>query len=127
MKNNEEQLSPENLEELTLLLKTQKQLALNSIKEHNRFTLELNHLSDLTDIASAEKEQDENNRFVNRETRYLEKIIRSLHRISNGEYGICEDCSCEIPYKRLLATPTTELCRDCQEEQELAKKNSKQA
>jgi len=45
-------------------------------------------------------------------------IDRALGKISNGTYGKCETCGEMISLKRLKARLFTNLCIDCQEEQE---------
>lgn len=40
----------------------------------------------------------------------LEQINEAIHAIENGTYGICRECSMDIPYDRLLAIPTTDKC-----------------
>lgn len=40
----------------------------------------------------------------------LEAINEALHAIDQGTYGICRECSMDIPYERLLAIPTTATC-----------------
>lgn len=43
----------------------------------------------------------------------LFRIEKSLHKIRNNVYGICESCGREISVKRLLAVPDTSTCRKC--------------
>jgi len=42
----------------------------------------------------------------------LEEINESLHAIEDGTYGICSKCGKDIPYERLQAIPTTDVCID---------------
>ena len=44
----------------------------------------------------------------------LKEIDTALKGIDEGTYGICEECSSEIPEARLIALPTTTLCLNCQ-------------
>lgn len=48
----------------------------------------------------------------------LAKIDEALRKLSEGTYGICEDCGEEIPRERLEVMPFAILCRDCQEKRE---------
>ncbi len=54
----------------------------------------------------------------------LEQKSRALaearERIHGGGYGICADCGCRIPPRRLKALPTATLCVACQERREAA-------
>lgn len=44
----------------------------------------------------------------------LEEIELALARLSDGRYGVCEDCRAEIPRTRLFAQPTAIRCAACQ-------------
>ena len=48
----------------------------------------------------------------------MAKIQEALQRIEEGEFGICEECGCEISEGRLEARPVTTLCIECKEDQE---------
>lgn len=42
----------------------------------------------------------------------LEDINKALHAIEEGTYGICSKCGRDIPFERLQAVPTTDVCID---------------
>lgn len=44
----------------------------------------------------------------------LHDIERALARLTEGRYGLCEDCGGEIPSARLMAQPTAIRCLACQ-------------
>ncbi len=44
----------------------------------------------------------------------FEAIEHALERMANGNYGLCQDCSAEIPTTRLLAFPSAMRCIGCQ-------------
>jgi DnaK suppressor protein len=48
------------------------------------------------------------------ERRELLAIERALAKMSTGSFGICEDCSEEIPARRLIVLPEARLCANCQ-------------
>lgn len=48
----------------------------------------------------------------------LADIDSALERIEMGTYGVCRDCSREIPPRRLEAQPFAVLCVQCQSESE---------
>ncbi len=50
-----------------------------------------------------------------RESAELDAIDAALKRIESGVYGICTDCSIDIPAARLHAAPETPRCIDCQD------------
>jgi RNA polymerase-binding transcription factor DksA len=45
---------------------------------------------------------------------HREALSAVQERIREGTYGLCEDCGCRIPRRRLLAMPTATLCVECQ-------------
>ena len=50
----------------------------------------------------------------------IRAIDRALERMTNGDYGRCEDCDEPIPVERLRALPTATLCVTCAEARERA-------
>jgi len=75
-------------------------------------------LPDEVDLASSEAEQSMSLRLRDRERVLLKKIDKTLKKIEDGNYGVCESCGEEIGQKRLEARPVTDLCIRCKEEQE---------
>jgi DnaK suppressor protein len=57
---------------------------------------------------------------THRET--LLKIDTALRKLTEGTYGVCEDCGDEIREERLKIMPFAIFCRDCQENRELMEK-----
>lgn len=55
----------------------------------------------------------------------LTKINEALHRLDQGVYGYCSECSGEIAEKRLRALPFAVRCRDCQEACEVAEQRER--
>lgn len=79
-------------------------------------------LPDEIDLASSEAGQSLNLRLRDRERILLKKIERTLQKIDEGEFGVCETCGEQISLKRLEARPVTDLCIRCKEEQERVEK-----
>jgi DnaK suppressor protein len=52
------------------------------------------------------------------ESRELLQIERSLARLKQGIYGVCENCQKKIPVSRLNALPFSTTCIQCQREME---------
>jgi DnaK suppressor protein len=52
------------------------------------------------------------------EWRQLRQIDRSLERLKQGTYGLCELCQKKIPISRLNALPFSTTCIECQREME---------
>jgi DnaK suppressor protein len=46
----------------------------------------------------------------------IARIDRALRRLSQapGEFGLCQECEEEIPFKRLQLVPYASLCAECQ-------------
>jgi DnaK suppressor protein len=70
-------------------------------------SLEQSHAQNITerDTAFALQEHD---------VAEFEAIEHALERMANGNYGLCQDCSAEIPTTRLLAFPSAMRCIGCQ-------------
>ena len=49
----------------------------------------------------------------------MARIERTLVKLDQGEYGVCEQCGKLIPVKRLEALPFTTRCVACEERKEL--------
>jgi DnaK suppressor protein len=80
-----------------------------------------------TDVpAELEEESQEENiarvltRLDERGNAEIQAIDRALARISNGDYGRCEECEEPIPVARLRALPTAMTCVTCAEARERA-------
>jgi RNA polymerase-binding protein DksA len=43
----------------------------------------------------------------------LQKINKALEKIKGGTYGKCEKCNKEIPLDRLMVSPESALCLNC--------------
>lgn len=52
---------------------------------------------------------------IDRDADELRRIDTALARLSEGSYGLCEDCGQRIPQARLEAEPTALRCIRCQE------------
>jgi DnaK suppressor protein len=75
-------------------------------------------MTDFTDQSSVESNRDLLLQMNDRDLNILEEIERTLEKIEDGSYGICEDCGCEIGKQRLNAHLIVSLCVDCKTEQE---------
>lgn len=75
-------------------------------------------LPDFADQSSFESDRNFVLRLRDRERKLLNKIDDALHKIEEGNFGICEDCGNEIGIKRLKARPVVTLCIECKTRQE---------
>jgi len=101
------------------------------LKERERLLREMNQtlsglheyqgqeeMADFTDLSSMESDRNFHLRMKERDRNMLLKIERTLEKIEEGTFGICEECGREIGDKRLEARPVAPLCIDCKTEQE---------
>jgi DnaK suppressor protein len=79
-------------------------------------------VADPADRATVEEEHALELRVRDRERKLLKKIDEALSRISEGEYGWCEETGDPIGIGRLLARPTATLSIDAQERRERTQK-----
>ncbi len=106
------------------LLEERKQALLAAVSTTKEQGLGFNSedLADEIDLATTEADQSMNLRLRDRERVLLKKIERTLEKIDEGIFGVCESCGEEISVKRLEARPVTDLCIRCKEEQERVEK-----
>jgi DnaK suppressor protein len=74
--------------------------------------------SDEAETASCDLTTQVSINLHERERSQLVMIERSLARISEGTYGVCEACNDDIGESRLKARPFASMCIDCMEEKE---------
>ncbi|MFQ5484936.1 MAG: RNA polymerase-binding protein DksA [Desulfobacterales bacterium] len=77
---------------------------------------------DPTDRAALESDRNFMLRIRDRESKLIKKIKKTLNRIENGTFGICETCGEEISKKRLKARPVTTQCIECKTKEEALEK-----
>ena len=77
---------------------------------------------DPTDRASLEADRNFMLRIRDRESKLIRKIKKTLERIENGTFGICEKCGEDISVKRLKARPVTAQCIECKTKEEAFEK-----
>jgi len=78
---------------------------------------------DFTDQASMETDAAFSFRLKERESRLMRKISRTLDKLNNGDFGVCEECGREISEERLKARPIAALCIECKRMQEVREKS----
>jgi DnaK suppressor protein len=106
-----------------VLLAKKKEILRNAQKTLNQdMALDADDLPDEMDLASSEYLQSFTFRLRGREKVFLEKIDHALEKISNGSFGVCEECDDPISIKRLEARLETTLCIRCKEDQERLEK-----
>jgi DnaK suppressor protein len=73
---------------------------------------------DIYDQASSERDRELGLLLGDREREKIHSIDEALLRISEGDYGICEECDEDIPLGRLKAMPFTRHCVKCKSDLE---------
>jgi DnaK suppressor protein len=73
---------------------------------------------DVVDAALDSAQDEISSQLAEVESRELASIENALMRMRDGQYGVCEGCSCSIPMARLNALPYATLCIECQRESE---------
>jgi len=69
--------------------------------------------SDFIDKATFETDRSFRLRMRDRENKLIRKIEKSLTKIDEGSFGICELCGEDIAIKRLKARPVATYCIVC--------------
>ncbi len=118
-------VNQKDLKRFKKLLEDSKKAVLSSARKTlaEEATFDTDDLPDEIDLASSEYQQSMVFRMRDREKFLLEKIDKALERITDGTFGVCEQCEEEISVKRLEARPVTTLCIRCKEEQEKEEKS----
>jgi DnaK suppressor protein len=117
-------LSKADLQRFKSMLEEKREQILENAKNTlaEGMALDADDLPDEMDLASSEYLQSFTFRLRGREKFLLDKIDRSLEKITSNEFGLCDECNEEISIKRLEARPETNLCIRCKEEQERAER-----
>lgn len=75
---------------------------------------------DEVDFAARLYSQEFNIRIHRHHHRKVREILAAIQRLSDGEYGICEECGDEIGVDRLKVQPFTTVCLSCRRQLELS-------
>ena len=73
---------------------------------------------DVADLAFDSSGEEVSSQIAQLESRELMQIERSLDRLKQGIYGVCELCQKKIPVPRLDALPFSTTCIHCQRQME---------
>ncbi len=76
-------------------------------------------VGDRVDDASLDLETDSTYSIVEQESRELRHIDSAIEKVSDGSYGICEECGEPIEKARLEALPYALLCLKCKQAEEV--------
>ena len=95
-----------------------KELLINAGDTVSGMTTPKENFPDPADRAAIETERNFMLLIRDRERLLAVKISKTLLRIENGTFGICDKCEEEISFKRLEARPVTTQCIDCKTKEE---------
>lgn len=106
------------------LLRLHKALTSRRDDLRKRLGEELNELrkyrtGDAADLAFDSGSEEVTSQLAEIEARELMQVERSIARLRQGIYGVCEGCGKKIPVGRLNALPFSTTCITCQRELEL--------
>jgi DnaK suppressor protein len=102
------------------------ELIIEATRTVDGMTEEKAQFADPSDRASMETDRNFLLRIRDRERKLITKIDRTLEKIEEGKFGLCEECGEDIEFKRLEARPVATLCVECktlQEEEEKLQKS----
>ncbi|MRR33293.1 TraR/DksA family transcriptional regulator [bacterium] len=109
----------ERVDEMKTILLKLKEETLKEINKTMKSTSDLpsgEPSGDIYDQASSERDRELGLLLNDREREKLRNIDEALLRIEEGEYGICEECGCDIPLGRLKVMPFAHYCVRCKED-----------
>ena len=95
-----------------------KELSIHAGDTVSGMTTPRENFPDSVDRSTIETDRNFMLRIRDRERQLAGKIRKTLLRIENGTFGICEKCEEEISFKRLEARPVTTQCIDCKTKEE---------
>ncbi len=99
----------------TILLKKRQELLASVKSEPDALDASI-RTPDEDEFAVKAVEQEVTASMLELRSRMLKEIDRSLQRLAEGTYGICEGCGEEISPARLKAIPWAHFCLTCQDQ-----------
>ncbi|CAL7962508.1 DnaK suppressor protein [Gammaproteobacteria bacterium] len=122
-KKNEDYMNKKQLAHFQGILLQWKEELMNDVdRTMHHMKDEASNYPDPVDRASQEEEFSLELRTRDRERKLLKKIDETLMRISDQDYGYCDDCGTEIGIRRLEARPTANQCIECKTIAEIREK-----
>ena len=109
-----------NQEELEIFKKELEKMKLQIQSNLDGSSFEMNTLRDNQpkdegDHANVERGHSIANTLMDKQSEKLEAIERSLIRIKNGTYGVCDSCEEDINIERLKVKVFADYCISCRE------------
>lgn len=85
---------------------------------HEHFVDLAGEVADAGDASVADMLVDHDIAIVRRQVEELAEVESAQKRLSNADFGTCEDCGANIGMARLMALPHATRCIDCQSQHE---------
>jgi len=114
--------------EFKKLLLQRKSVLLGDVNQMSKEALEKNaqsggEISNMpvhpADLGTDNYEQEFTLGLIQGQRDELREIDAALDRITDGRYGVCEECGKRIPKARLKAVPHARLCVECKRQEEI--------
>jgi len=107
-------MSKSNLNEVKERLLAERDLLIEKLKG-NDLSVDESETPDPVDLAVRNYSKNVMLAVSENESRQLALVDEALLRVSDEEYGLCQNCENEIQPKRLAAIPWARYCLTCQE------------
>ena len=112
-------LSPSDIDDFKQLLLMELDILLARADETVSYLSKIDEsLPDPLDRAAVDSGRDSDLRIRERESRLIRKITKTLQKINEQTFGICESCGEDIPLSRLKARPVAAHCIRCKTKME---------
>jgi DnaK suppressor protein len=98
---------------LEVSLKTRARELERTVAERKQIAID--RAADVYDASLLAAQRESSARTLEQDFRLLRQVETALHRLREGNFGICEGCQEEIAPKRLRAIPWAARCVSCQE------------
>jgi DnaK suppressor protein len=116
-------MKQEDVEYFRILLTNQLQELLSQADDTvSGMSSQKENFPDPTDRASLESDRNFMLRIRDREHKLIKKIKKTIERIEEGTFGVCDKCGEEIGIDRLKVRPVTTQCIECKTKEEAMEK-----
>jgi DnaK suppressor protein len=103
------------LKQLEVLLQNIRKEIVGDVEKNslNDKENEVEHMADISDDAARSYDRKLQGDLEEQEWNKLKQVETALEKITQDEYGTCEQCETEIPEARLEIMPYAEFCIQC--------------
>lgn len=108
-------MSKSKLNEVKENLLAERDLLIQKLKGNKDLSVDDSETPDPVDLAVRNYSKNVMLAVSENGSKQLALVDEALLRITDGEYGVCQNCENEIQPKRLAALPWARYCLSCQE------------